>query len=76
MYLKALVLCALLLVSVTATPVARPSNIVIIESLEEPCARQGGLCRPTSECEPENLSQLPNLCPHGEHLGYKCCYLI
>ncbi|CAH0578048.1 unnamed protein product [Chrysodeixis includens] len=66
---------ALLLVSVTSTPLV-PRDTFEVINLEEPCVRQGGICVRNEDCEPNNLVTLHvDLCPVQRHKGVSCCYL-
>ncbi|KPJ04423.1 hypothetical protein RR46_00448 [Papilio xuthus] len=45
--------------------------------MEEPCVRQGGLCRRIEDCDQDNLVHMRGvLCPKQRHLGVECCYLL
>ncbi|CAK1588620.1 unnamed protein product [Parnassius mnemosyne] len=69
----------MLLVRVEASPLQRssaPLELINLIALEEPCIRQGGMCRMIEDCDEGNLVQMRGvLCPKQRHLGVECCYL-
>ncbi|XP_014366370.1 U-scoloptoxin(19)-Sm1a-like [Papilio machaon] len=66
----------LLLVTVDAVPLERaPMELINFITMEEPCVRQGGLCRRIEDCDQDNLVHMRGvLCPKQRHLGVECCY--
>ncbi|CAH2034658.1 unnamed protein product, partial [Iphiclides podalirius] len=78
MHYKVIVALAVLtFVTVESGPVQRaPLELVNFIALEEPCVRQGGLCRLIEDCPQGNLVQMRGvLCPKHRHLGVECCYV-
>lgn len=54
--------------------VVRTYQGVNVYKMERACARQGGLCVQSSDCQSQTA--IKGLCPENAHQGVECCYEV
>lgn len=54
--------------------VVRTFQGVNVYKMERACARQGGLCVHSSDCQ--SHTAIKGLCPENAHQGVECCYEV